>query len=231
MKNKILGIIVTCVCFSAGAETMPKDQMTHFCQRVEKETALGPVMERIRNGKIEPRKLTIIYLILKNTTEVHIHQQNGATGNQVFILKGGHKEAVYDARGALVKDGINNGSYNYFLPKQDALRHFTFDISPWILWGQSQADPTTVEGRIYAYMGDLEGGLVRALEQRDAVDALSARKWKEDGELQALAVFIKAIEAGAAEELYDLFQKEAVSSQDFIRGLTRLNEGLNVVYK
>ena len=143
-------------------------------------------------------------------------------------MKDGHKEAVYDKNGNLVKDGVNDGSYNYFPRTEQPLLHFSFDISPWIMWGQSRTDNTTVKSRIYAYMGDLEGGISRTLqlEKRPTV------KIQNEGQIQALAIFLRAIEEGKAESLFELFEsKEKVTSKQLIDVLTRLNRGLEEVYK
>lgn len=88
----------------------------------------------------------------------------GATENTLFLHKDGHKEAVYDAKGQLVQDGINDGSYNYEHPVKNPFGHYIKDIEPWIKWGASPLDPTNVEERTYAYMGDLEGGIRKARE-------------------------------------------------------------------
>ncbi|NQU38509.1 MAG: hypothetical protein HQ523_00990, partial [Lentisphaerae bacterium] len=130
---------------------------------MEKTLKLKPVMKKIKQGGTNLKHVAILQSILKHTSEVCIHQQNGASRNKVFVQKDGHLEAVFDANGVLVQDGINDGSYNYCHPAEGPLRHFSFDISPWIVWGQTRTDPTTVKSRIYAYMGDLEGGIRRAL--------------------------------------------------------------------
>lgn len=102
---------------------------------------------------------TIIHLMLSQTSEVTIHRMRGATENTLFLHKDGHKEAVYDANGKLVQDGINDGSYNYEHPENNPFGHYVKDIEPWIMWGASPNDPTTTPERTYAYMGDLEGGI------------------------------------------------------------------------
>jgi len=127
---------------------------------------LDPYIKRIQDRDIPSSQIFILYAILRNTHEVCIHQQNGAKDNNVYVSKDGHKEAVYGNDGKLVQDGVNDGSYNYFHPSYQPLRHFTADNSPWIMWGQSRTDNTTVNSRIYAYMGDLEGGIRRTLVQK-----------------------------------------------------------------
>ena len=188
---------------------------------------LDPYIERIKSGEVSSRQISILYAILQNTREVCIHQQNGAKDNTVYVGPDGHKEAVYGKDKKLVQDGVNDGSYNYFHPSEQPLRHFTADISPWIMWGQSRTDKTTVKSRIYAYMGDLEGGINRTLSQKK----IPTIKAKEDAQLQALAVFIRAIEEGEAESLFELFEsKKKVTDKQLIDVLTRLNRGLEKIY-
>ena len=188
---------------------------------------LGPYIKRIQDKEISSRQIDILYAILRNTYEVCIHQQNGAIDNKVYVSKDGHKEAVYGKDGKLVQDGVNDGSYNYFHPSEQPLRHFTADISPWIMWGQSRTDNTTVTSRIYAYMGDLEGGIRRTLEQQTIAEI----KLSDKKQFQALAVFIRAIEEGKAEFIFNLFEsKGKVTDKQLVDVLTRLNRGFEKVY-
>ena len=80
-----------------------------------------------------------MFLILQNTNEVAIHQMGGETGNTVY-LSNGHREGVYNKKGDLVKDGINDGSYNYNHPRMN-LCYILDDIHPWIMMGSR--DTTT----------------------------------------------------------------------------------------
>ncbi|NQU41530.1 MAG: hypothetical protein HQ523_16415 [Lentisphaerae bacterium] len=56
-------------------------------------------------------------------------------------------------------------------------------------------------------------------------------KWRENGQIQAMAVFLRAVEEGGAEDLFALFEFEAkVTDERLIAVLTKLNTGLNRVY-
>jgi RHS repeat-associated protein len=55
--------------------------------------------------------------------------------NTKFISRDGHREAVYDGRGALITSGPNIGTYNYFNPTTDPARHYTYDVQPYLRWG------------------------------------------------------------------------------------------------
>jgi hypothetical protein len=195
---------------------------------MEKKLMISEFINKIVSGQIPEKHNAILYTILKNTNEACIHQQNGAKDNEVYIMNDGQKEFVYDKNGEIVKDGINDGSYNYYHPFKEPLYHFSFDISPWIMLGQSRKDSTTVGSRIYAYMGDIEGGIHRALKEEIRLKG----NWKDDGELQALAVFYRAIQEGDAEILFDLFEPDAkVTDKEVIETLKRLNRGFNKIYE
>ncbi len=154
MKIQLIYIAVLILLPIAAMAQLSDEQMEHNVETMARELSLIPFINQIQQGKFSDNQTAIVYLILKHTTEVHIHQQNGAIGNQVFVHKDGHSEAVFDKNKELVKDGVNDGSYNYFHPSEQPLRHFSFDISPWIMWGHSRTDSTTVKSRIYAFMGD-----------------------------------------------------------------------------
>jgi hypothetical protein len=76
-------------------------------------------------------------------------------------------------------------------------------------------------------MGDLEGGIRRALVQEDRL----TRDWKSDGQIQALAIFIRAIKLGNAELLFTLFEQNTkFTDKQLIEVLTKLNKGLEKVF-
>ena len=78
----------------------------------------------------------------------------------------------------MVRDGINDGSYNYAHPENDPINHFTRDILPWIFWGYSREDPTTIEERLVAYSESLGGGLVQS--QKTTIDLTKSKKLTEE---------------------------------------------------
>jgi hypothetical protein len=105
----------------------------------------------------------IIHLMLSQTGENYIHNMRGAIGNKVYVHEDG-REAVFDANGEPVQDGFNDASYNYEHREKNPFGHYVKDMEPWIKWGNTNHDPTTIDERIYAYMGDLEGGIRQARE-------------------------------------------------------------------
>jgi hypothetical protein len=187
---------------------------------------LNPYILGIQEGKYQSEHFAIIYLVLKNTYEFHIHNQRVKTRNSVFVHPDGHREAVFDSNKKPVKDGINDASYNYYDEKEAPLRHFTYDISPWILWGNSKQDPTSPSERIYAYLGDLEGGIKEAFQNKDELEFIVRNRWKKPGQSDALAIFIKAIELGEASELFTLFKVEnQLTEKKLISILIKIQNG------
>tara|TARA_B100001971_G_scaffold162824_1_gene153158 strand:- start:1940 stop:2599 length:660 start_codon:yes stop_codon:yes gene_type:complete len=187
MKKLLLVLLLPIALFARE----PKDVLQESKQ----------VAKSIREDKVE--EALLIHHWLSYTQEIAIHQQRGAKGNRVYLGPEGQKEAVYDSEGKLVQDGINDGSYNYAHPYDDPINHFTKDILPWIYWGATRADPTTVEERLRAYSIDLGGGLATAQKNERkavAIDDLS----KE--ELASIAVFIRIIDHGSIPEVYSILR-------------------------
>jgi|GEM_PF-1523168 len=173
----------------------------------------------VRENKAE--EALLIYHWLSHTQEVAIHQMRGAKENQVFLGPEGHKEAVFDADGKIVKDGINDASYNYAHPYNDPINHFTKDILPWITWGATKTDPTSIDERLRAYSIALGGGLTTAQKNKKKpiqFDDLSK------AELGSIAVFIRIIEEGNIPEVYSILRDPTYEMEDpyaIGRGITR----------
>ncbi len=194
-----------------------------------KPLKLKKTLKQISENEISAEQINILSWILTHTYEVQIHRMRGATENQVYVHKDGHKEAVFDKDGNAVKDGINDASYNFFPANKQPFMHFTFDINPWIMWGNSPTDPTKVNERIYAYMGDLEGGIKRAHAMRDKQEEVT--RPLSPGQKTAIAIFHKAIQHGEAEKLFDLMQQtQPISDTDLIDILTKLDQGFQKTY-
>jgi len=188
-------------------------------------------LKQIDEQVVSPEDLAAIYLVLQNTFEVAIHQQRGATENKVFIHEDGHSEAVYDGNGEIVQDGINDPSYNYFNNKEFPLRHYLYDINPWIIWGNTQTDSTDVKERIYAYMGDLEGGIRRAHNLREQLKEIKASNWADEDQRVALSIFLKALDLGAVTGFFELVHSDSSIEVDkLIEVLRGIDEGLGSVY-
>ncbi len=232
MKNLILTICMIVLSnFSVSYGQLNQKKQESLVKTMVQEFKLQKTIDQIENGKIEPDKLNTIYLVLQNTNEYYIHNLNGAKGNQVYLHKDGHKEAVYAKDGKLVKDGINDGSYNYFHPVNQPLLHFTFDIHPWIKWGNSRKDTTTKEKRIFKYVSDIEGGIRRALKDYNKKGKNLNFKWKKTGQLQSLAIFVLALKQEELDTLYQLVNGTLpITNKNIIRVLKNLDMGLNKLY-
>ena len=211
------------------------DEQTTGLQRSFSEAAtakfnLLPTIRMVHDASMPLAHQQVIYTILSFTNEKAIHQMRDETGNQVY-LAGDGREGVYDANGDLLANGYNDGTYNYADWQEEPLLHFTMDISPWIELGISATDPTSVKERIYAYMGDLETGIIRA-QDRAPLEALSSdHRFLDLGQSQAIAIFYKVIEAGQAQELYTLFEDEhTLTREELYSVLSKINTGFEIIY-
>ncbi len=193
----------------------------------------GTVLTESKSIAAEIRKsnkeeAALIYHWLSNTSETRIHQLRGAVDNVVYVHKDGHTEAVFDGEGNMVRDGINDGSYNYAHPEGDPINHFNKDILPWIFWGYSREDPTSIEERLIAYSEALGGGLVLAQEKE--IDLSKTRKLTKS-ERSGIAVFMRVIESGEVSEIYDILRDPSYESKDPFSVGDRLTRGLVIVIK
>lgn len=191
---------------------------------------LPDVVSKIREGKVPDSSILAIVTILSNSYEVETHRMRGASENKVYVSKDGKKEAVYDANGNLVKDGINDGSYNYFHAQRDPLRHLTFDIAPWLLLGQSRNDPTTREERVHEHAADIFAGLARARENYGKAVNPTAIDLKQPGTAEAIALFLVAIENGGADELLEAVDPSRQVTDERLIGMVRqFEDGLRTL--
>lgn len=228
-------LLLSCfIVFAAPAQANmdPKD-IKKFMDLTEETLNLGQTIEQIKMGEIDTRKLQIIYLILQNNFEIYVHNLNGAEGNEVFLFKDGHREAVYDPKGNLVKDGVNDGSYNYYDLRKEPLRHFSFDTHPWIIWGVSREETTSQEERISGLVKDIGSAIIAALQKRDNLGDIKKDGWDRLGQLQAVAIIYVALEKVNSNTLYALFDKEMskITRSDIIKSIMSLESGLNKLYQ
>jgi len=149
------------------------------------------------------REILLVHHWLANTSETRIHQLRGASGNKMYLHKDGHKEAVYDEGGKLVKDGINDGSYNYAHPVKEPLKHFNQDILPWMTWGNSRTDPTSLEERLRSYSVALGQGLGKA--QTTAKGNYNAKAIKKS-ELRAVEFFLRVLKEGEVQSVLQILE-------------------------
>jgi len=106
--------------------------------------------------EIPVRNLSIIYFILDNTQEQHIHCMRGEDHNQVFILPDG-RVMVFDRQHHEVTN-FNRGSVR-IARKGDPLGHYILDTLPWLNFGVDSNDPTSIEERLEAYLKDMQNAI------------------------------------------------------------------------
>ncbi len=157
------------------------------------------------------REIALIHHWLANTSEVRIHQLRGASENKMYLHKDGHREAVYDGEGKLVKDGINDGSYDYAHPSKEPLKHFSRDILPWITRGNSRTDPTIIKERLEAYSLALGEGLATA-------QVVPKKEFPEQevekSSLQVIKFFLRVLDEGEVEAVLQILEDPKFEPED-----------------
>ena len=116
--------------------------------------------------EIPDRNLSIIYFILDNTQEQHIHCMRGEEQNQVFVHNDG-TVVVFDKNHHQVTN-YNRGTIR-IARKDDPLGHFILDTQPWINFGVDSNDPTSIEERLEAYLKDTQNAIFVFLFHRKGI--------------------------------------------------------------
>jgi hypothetical protein len=227
MRRAISILIVLLVIAHPIRAQLSESDQTQFVTDLHSSLGLSDMVKRLRDGKIDDNKIRVIAAILRNTNEVEIHRMREGGKNVVYLSPDGHQEAVYDGNGKLVIDGINDGSYNYFHPQKDALRHFSFDIAPWLLYGQSPNDPTTRAERVHAYSADVFEGVMRALAAPRTEGKLDNVSLEDSGCAEAVAIFLLAIERENADEMIRVVSlQEKKTDQELVPLVRKFEAGL-----
>ncbi|MDF3131162.1 hypothetical protein P0Y35_18275 [Kiritimatiellaeota bacterium B1221] len=184
------------------------------------------VLSFIYSEEPTQEQITLIRNWLSHTSETKIHQMRGATGNKLFLHQDGHKEAVFDKEGHPVKDGINDASYNYAHPIEEPLNHFNMDILPWLLWGSSRLDPTSVEERVEAYSRALGGGLVEV--QNQPIRNFDYSKIDKN-EARVIVFFLRVLKEGDVEEIFNILKEPEYKAKEPLKIGQGLTKGLNKI--
>ncbi|MBQ7935199.1 MAG: RHS repeat-associated core domain-containing protein, partial [Clostridia bacterium] len=71
--------------------------------------------------------------------------------NYKLVSPDGVYEVIYDKNGRRVDDPRDVGTYNYSPSTVEENEHFKKDVLPWIFWGNSPDDSTTMFERAWAY--------------------------------------------------------------------------------
>lgn len=136
-----------------------------------KKIAMIPTKEENylrNNGEIIAPDLTSARILVRNGMAIEMganktiyHRQGTSTGynpneNIKIVSKDGKIETVYNSKGEIVTDPVNQGTNNRADPNNDWLGHLFADMLPYYLWGNSPDDPTTPLERVFAsYKGDV----------------------------------------------------------------------------
>jgi hypothetical protein len=80
------------------------------------------------------------------------HRLNNAVDNDSYRYVGTDErfigfQLVYNGKGKLVRDPLNEGSYDIMVPSDGFIAHLTYDILPWVYWGNSTEDTSTFKDR------------------------------------------------------------------------------------
>lgn len=202
-----------------------------FIKVLDNSLSLGDMVRRVRDGEFSDDTVRAITEILRNTQEGEIHRMRDGKNYKVYVHRDGHQEAVYDGKGALVQDGINDGSYNFFHPERDPLRHFSFDIAMWLLLGQSPNDPTTRDERVRAYSADVYTGIANAMKAPRTDGRVDVVNIDEPGCAEAIAIVLLAIERGNADKMIRVIStKEEVSEQELVSVVKQFERGLQSLF-
>ena len=133
--------------------------------------------------EIPKENISIINYILKFVYENNIHKMRNENDNVVYTKETG-EEAVFNKNGNLVTNDWNQGSFNYGKYEQP-INKFLLDIWPWLVWGNTENDPTTFDERFYYYCMDLDHGIQEYifLEDKSLLEKIEYSGLKEEEKL------------------------------------------------
>lgn len=162
MKKKLI-LILTILSLSVSSIFAGENILRAFEKSYKEENltvCLSNALTKlnVKMDKPVPQdRLNAINFILKHTYENYIHKMRGEEDNKVYTKETG-QEAVYDKNGKLVTNEWNKGSFNYGTYDKPIYK-FEVDIFPWLIWGNSEIDPTSFPERFYYYIMDLDMGI------------------------------------------------------------------------
>ncbi len=68
--------------------------------------------------------------------------------NSKYVPSDGGGEQIFNSSEKPVTSPENMPTYNFFHPSKEKFMHFLADVAPWVLWGNSPDDPTSMLERI-----------------------------------------------------------------------------------
>ena len=210
MRNTILTTLLAAWLASTASGQLTGKSQNRFVAALRLSEEIASKADHLKTGESANSAVAKVVFLLSNTYETEVHRMQGQKENETYLHKDGKQEAVYDKNGKLVKDGINDGSYNYYHPKKDSLRHLTFDMAPWIMLGASRKDPTSLKERVHAYSAEIFAAISRIRKDGKSEGEEHESTLEKLGEAEAAAMILMAIEKGSA----DNFLKALDSNHD-----------------
>ncbi len=174
-----------------------QQKITHYHRRV------------FEDGDIPKTKMELEKNESKNWTPPNgeaVAHNIGTNGNVDYRGKGdrSNQQAIYDKNGNLETTHENGGSYDYVSPKDGLKAHADLDVEPWLTWGNTPQDTTTVQQRREAMAQKPEGqaGLIY-LDGKKKVD--QTKEFAKEKGSQA-----KEVVSNGWEVLKDTFKQKPV---------------------
>lgn len=204
-------------------------QRAAFAEQFSKSAEFRSALKKVSDGSVDKDLIGAVFLVLSHTSETESHRMRGASGNRLYLSPDGKQEAVYDSDGKLVRDGFNDGTYNYFHPSKEPLGHFFFDITPWLLLGQSTKDPTSKTERVEAWCADLCSGIIRARRSDGEFSGDTTRFLTQKGGKETLALFVLILEEGKVDDFVNVLRDQNVSESSVVATVKKIEEALKRV--
>lgn len=108
----------------------------------------------------------------KDSSMHQFHREDGVK-NSKWISPNGHREVVFTGKGEnqhITTDPRDQGTYNFFDPKKHPIGHATLDVLPYMLWGNSADDSTTLYSRTSEAIKNFRDKTMDALDDVSLAD-------------------------------------------------------------
>ena len=139
--KEIIDTAVQCTVFNANPVVSTIIMITHY-NRNSQNVAPKTEQEAIDSGYI---------LLSENDDKFHQNNQK-KDRNRKYVSPDGHHEAVYYDDGEINRTPEDEGTYNVFSSEGNIveryLGHGLLDVVPYMIWGNSLSDSTTIIDRV-----------------------------------------------------------------------------------
>ncbi len=114
------------------------------------------------NRQIDEGKISINTGVPANAHQQGTDPVNGTNpaNNSKVVTTSTGQEGIYDENDNLVNDNVNQGTVNYADPESNPVGHVIVDVVPYVVWGNTEEDPTSFRERLAALFG-IENGCYR----------------------------------------------------------------------